>query len=107
MSRRVPETPSLVRLERRANVLRRLGEAAWDELPGGVLRVNLNSPQFGLCGFRDDLIALAKREDYEVTEAGPLVDVFRGTEWTKVREFLMLTPTAAELPAHEAALAER
>lgn len=60
--------PSLVKLERRANRLRRFAETAWAEGPNGSFRVNLASPQFGLRGFRSELTALAEREGYTVTE---------------------------------------
>lgn len=93
--RRVPEVSSLVRLDRRANVLHRLSAGSWEELPGGGLRVNQKSPQFALRGFFDALCALAIREGYEVTFDGKLVSVFRGNEWGEVREWLTLTPTEA------------
>lgn len=66
--RRIPEVSSLTKLDRRAAFLEKLSRDAWEELPDGVLRVSLKSPQFALVGFREDLTALAEREGYEVTE---------------------------------------
>lgn len=92
MSKQVPETASLTRLDRRARLIHALSCAAWSEVTPGTFRVRRTSPQFGLRGFCDDLMALAEQEGYAVTQAGPLVNVFRGGEWTKVQEFLVLTP---------------
>lgn len=92
MSRRIPETASLARLAKRAERIRGFSDAAWDEQPNGVLRVAQTSPQFGLCGFRAELVALAESEGYEITEAGKMVHVYRCNEWTKVPQFLVFTP---------------
>lgn len=60
--------PSLAKLERRADRMRRFAESAWSKGPDGSFRINLASPQFGLRGFRSELTALAEREGYTVTE---------------------------------------
>lgn len=92
MNRRIPEPSSLACLDRRATFLTRLSQEAWEEIAGGGFRVKLASPQFALCGFFDDLTALAIREGYEVTYEGPLTDVHRAGEWKKVREWLVMRP---------------
>lgn len=45
-----------------------LAQDAWEEDADGTLRVDLESPQFGLCRFREDLTTLAEREGYSVRE---------------------------------------
>lgn len=56
------------KLRRLAAHLHALSCDAWEELPGGVLRVSLASPQFSLIGFRQALTELAEREGYQVRE---------------------------------------
>ena len=92
-----PILDSLAILNRRANMMRKLGCAAWEELPGGVLRVKYRSPQFALRAFCEDLCALAEREGYSISEDGPLVWAWRVYEYVKVREFLVFTPREESL----------
>lgn len=80
--------PSLVKLERRADRMRRFAESAWAEGPDGSFRVNLASPQFSLRGFRSELTALAEREGYTVTEETV------GKGWST--GFLVIVPKKAE-----------